>query len=158
MTSATEPVSDLQCAVTVLLVRPGDRSRRDDGALQLATLAGCLAGRRVARVYAAEAEGGAGTGSRLAAALSVGCTELAAPVGLDVVLAEIADGYRGETVAVVLDADEDASALSLLVPGLTRRWIEQHPLAGSAVAELAGDADGWVCRAWAGGPPGRPGP
>jgi hypothetical protein len=112
-------VSDLQCAATLLLVRPGT----DPGWVGPA-----LVGRRLVAVYCDATEPAVRTAETLAAATGVrvvareGLAETS-PAGE---LSAIADEHRGETVAVV--------ARTGLGPE------------GAAVVELVMDADGWVVR------------
>jgi hypothetical protein len=111
-------VSDLQCAATLLLVRPGTDP---DGA------GPALVGRRLAAVYFDATAPAKRTAEAMAAATGVrvvareGLAETSAAE-----LSAIADEHRGETVAVV--------ARTGLGPE------------GAAVVELVMDADGWVVR------------
>jgi hypothetical protein len=112
-------VSDLQCAATLLLVRPGTDPEEVGPA---------LAGRRLVAVYCDGTVPAVRTAETLAAATGV---RVVARGGLAETstadeLSAIADEHRGETVAVV--------ARTGLGPE------------GAAVVELVMDADGWVVR------------
>jgi hypothetical protein len=112
-------VSDLQCAATLLLVRPGTDP---DG------VGPALVGRRLAAVYRDTTAAAVRTAEALAAAtgLRVVAREGLTETSTAGELSAIADEHRGETVAVVARTGlgpEDA-----------------------AVVELVMDADGWVVR------------
>ncbi|WP_210440455.1 histidine phosphatase family protein [Nocardioides xinjiangensis] len=66
------------------------------------------------------------------------------------VLQEVADTHRGEAVLVV----SHGGAVCAAVPALARNLDPAHaldvPLGHCDVVALEGDADGWVCRSWAG--------
>ncbi|WP_210650679.1 histidine phosphatase family protein [Nocardioides sp. SYSU D00065] len=68
------------------------------------------------------------------------------------VLAEVADAHRGEAALVV----SHGGAICAGVPALARNVSPGHaldvPLANCDLVELEADADGWVCRSWAGHP------
>jgi hypothetical protein len=113
-------VSDLQCAATLLLVRPGTDPE---------DLGPVLVGRRLVAVYSDATAPAVRTAETLAAA--TGVVRVVAREGLAETstageLSAIADEHRGETVAVV--------ARTGLGPE------------GAAVVELVVDADGWVVR------------
>jgi hypothetical protein len=113
-------MSDLQCAATLLLVRPGTDAEE---------VGRELVGRRLVAVYCDATAPAVRTAETLAAATGV---RVAAREGLSETstageLSAIADEHRGETVAVVART------------GLGR---EDAP-----VVELVMDADGWVVRA-----------
>ena len=100
-------MSDLQCAATLLLVRPGT----DPGGVGPA-----LVGRRLAAVYsdatAAAVSTAAATGARVVAREGLAETSAAGE------LSAIADEHRGETVAVVARTGlgpEDAAVVELVM-------------------------------------------
>ena len=113
-------MSDLQCAATLLLVRPGTAP---------GGVGPALVGRRLAVVFYSDATAAAvSTAEALAAATGarVVAREGLAETSAAGELSAIADEHRGETVAVVARTGlgpEDA-----------------------AVVELVMDADGWVVR------------
>ena len=111
-------MSDLQCAATLLLVRPGTDP---DGA------GPALVGRRLAAVYCDATAPAKRTAEALVGATGVRVMAregLAEPSAAE--LSAIADEHRGETVAVV---------------ACTALGVE-----GAAVVEVVMDADGWVVR------------
>jgi len=112
-------VSDLQCAATLLLVRPGTDPDEVGPA---------LVGRRLAAVYCDTTAAAVRTAEALAAATTRTpvAREALAETSTAGELSAIADEHRGETVAVV--------ARTGLGPE------------GAAVVELVMDADGWVVR------------
>jgi hypothetical protein len=114
-------VSDLQCPATFVIVPAGGPGSDIDGGVRLAAL---FAGHG-ARVR--------DTAARLGAAHDLPVSELDPPAidGYRSVLTGLADLYRGETVAVVLDTDDVAE---LAAPG-------DGP---ADVFEITIDADGWV--------------
>ena len=112
-------MSDLQCAATLLLVRPG--ADPDEVGPE-------LVGRRVAAVYCDATAPAVRTAEALAAVTGV---RVVAREGLAETvtageLSAIADEHRGETVAVVASS------------GLGQE--------GAAVVELVMDADAWAVR------------
>ena len=115
-------MSDLQCAATLLLVRPGTDP---DGA------GSALVGRRLTAVYCDATATAVRTAEALVAATGVRVVtrEGLAQTSTPGELSAIADEHRGETVAVV--------ARTGLGPE------------GAAVVELVMDADGWVVRSLA---------
>lgn len=137
-------MSDLQCAVTVLVFAAYDADA--ERALALGT---SLADRRVAAVWCTDDAATRPTAEAVASVL--GLPVQVREIG-DVaeVLAEIADSYRGETVLMVISAAAMGSRLPTLASNLRPTVVCDHPLAEGATVELAGDADGWVCRSWAG--------
>ena len=112
-------MSDLQCAATLLLVRPGTDPDRAGPA---------LLGRRLAAVYCDATAPAQRTAEAMAAATGVRVVarEGLAETSAAGELSAIADEHRGETVAVVART------------GLGPK--------GAAVVELVMDADGWVVR------------
>ena len=112
-------MSDLQCAATLLLVRPG----ADPDAVGPA-----LVGRRIAAVYCDATAPAVRTAEALAAVTGVRVVarEGLAETATAGELSAIADEHRGETVAVV-----------------ARTGLGQE---GAAVVELVMDADGWAVR------------
>ena len=112
-------MSDLQCAATLLLVRPGTDPDEVGPA---------LVGRRLAAVYRDTTAVAGRTAETLASATGVRVVarEGLAEASAAGELSAIADEHRGETVAVV--------ARTGLGPE------------GAAVVELVMDADGWVVR------------
>lgn len=68
------------------------------------------------------------------------------------VLDEIADVHRGESVLVVSHGGVMCMAIPTLVGNLRPEHALAKPLENCAVVEVAGDADGWVARSWAGEP------
>ena len=201
-------MSDLQCAVTVLLVRHGeavpdgpgrvsddDRPLTPRGREQARELGESLRERRVAAVYSSRLARARSTADAVADVLglpvrvvegaqefSVGslCTDQAGPERADAVyrawlggdlspgcpdgetghevlrrlasvLDDVRDLHRGETVVLVTHGGVMTVAVSQLCEGAP------DDLAGTrvpncAVAELEGDADGWVLRSWPGVP------
>jgi hypothetical protein len=149
-------MSDLQCAATFVFVVP-------DGEDQMASLAASLHERRCSAVYAGESPGLERAGWALAEPLGLTVTPdsrlhekveeeqdadaVARVCGL---LGEIADGYRGETVAVVGPAALLQRALPTLAVNVPALYGERQPLRPGEAAELLVDADGWVLRHWNG--------
>ncbi len=147
-------MSDLQCAVTVLVA--------DAGGERAAELAASVADLRVASVWCSADSTAVRTAHAVAAALGVRVTVregLDGDVGDDraatvsrmrTVLEEVADTHRGETALLV----SHGPAMSLVLPVVAGNLRADHahdaPLAAGAVVELAGDSDAWVCRSWAG--------
>ena len=66
------------------------------------------------------------------------------------VFGEIADLHRGECVLVITHGVLMSVALPRLASNLPDRWPTDGDPANGGVVELAADADGWVCRSWAG--------
>ncbi|NYE37737.1 putative phosphoglycerate mutase [Nocardioides cavernae] len=66
------------------------------------------------------------------------------------VLEEVADAHRGESVLVV----SHGGVMCLALPALARNLASGHardlPLPNGGVVALEGDADGWVARSWVG--------
>jgi probable phosphoglycerate mutase len=67
-----------------------------------------------------------------------------------VVLDEIADAHRGESVLVVSHGGVMCLALSALARNLTVSHSRDLPMPNCGVVALDGDDDGWVARSWAG--------
>ena len=69
-----------------------------------------------------------------------------------VILEEIADSHRGESVLVVSHGGVMCMALSTLARNLTASHSRDLPMPSCGVVALEADADGWVARSWAGRP------
>jgi hypothetical protein len=112
-------MSDLQCAATLLLVRPGTDPD---------VVGPELVGRRLAAVYCDATATAVRTAEALVAATGVRVVtrEGLAQTSTPGELSAIADEHRGETVAVV-----------------ARTGLGHE---GAAVVELVMDADGWAVR------------
>jgi 2,3-bisphosphoglycerate-dependent phosphoglycerate mutase len=201
-------MSDLQCAVTVLLVRHGeavpdgpgrvsdeDRPLTPRGLEQARGLGESLRERRVAAVYSSSLVRARGTADAVADVLglpvhvvdgahefSVGslCTDpegpervhevylawLAGDLGrgcpdaetghevlarLSAVLDDLRDLHRGETVALVTHGGVMTVAAAQLFRGAPGDLADSH-VPNCGVAQVEGDADGWVLRSWPGVP------
>ncbi len=68
------------------------------------------------------------------------------------VLDEIADEHRGESVLVVSHGGVMCLALSVVARNLAVSHSRDLPMPHCGVVALEADADGWVCRSWAGTP------
>jgi probable phosphoglycerate mutase len=149
-------MSDLQCAVTVLVA--------DVGVEQARRLAAVVADRRVASVWCG-ADDDAGRAAQLVAAALGVRVSVRAGLGrpgcdddhhddtvtrFGAVLEEVADTHRGETALLVTHRWLMAMVLPAVATNLRVDHALGNVLPGGAVVELAGDADGWVCRSWAG--------
>ena len=201
-------MSDLQCAVTVLLARHGeavpdgpgvvgdeDRPLTPRGLVQARELGGRLRDRRVAAVYssallrarttadevaqvlglparvvdgAQEFSVGALTGTPdgaeqahavytgwLAGDLGPGCpgaeTGHEVVARLEAVLDDLRDLHRGETVVLVTHGGVMTVAAARLCRGAPPDLASSR-VPNCAVAELAGDSDGWDLVSWPGVP------
>lgn len=157
-------VSDLQCAATLLLVRPAERGPGQDAAdHQVVALAERLRDRRVAAVLTEDDPESQHTARALARCLELavraGCvfvTGDGAAAGSTeavdhwrVALEGVADVHRGETVVVVTSARDLAPALVRLAVDAPAD-LADHPLPAGGVAEVLVDADGWNLRSWPG--------
>jgi 2,3-bisphosphoglycerate-dependent phosphoglycerate mutase len=69
-----------------------------------------------------------------------------------VVLDEIADAHRGESVLVVSHGGVMCLALSVLARNLSVGHSRDLPMPNGGVVALEGDDDGWVARSWNGTP------
>jgi probable phosphoglycerate mutase len=67
-----------------------------------------------------------------------------------IVLDEIADAHRGESVLVVSHGGVMCLALAALARNLTVSHSRDLPMPNGGVVALEGDDDGWVARSWAG--------
>jgi hypothetical protein len=114
-------VSDLQCPATFVIVPAGAPGSDLD------------AGVRLAALFAGDGVRVRDTAARLAATQGLAVSELEPPAtgGYRAILTDLADLYRGETVAVVLDPDDVAE---IVAPG-------GRP---ADVFVISIDADGWV--------------
>lgn len=122
-------MSDLQCPATFIVLA----SDADSGEL------GSVAARRPARVLTAGSAGARTLAADLGAACGMDAVELPLDVGgYRSTLADVADLYRGETIAVVVDP-EVVDDLAAGAPGA-------EP--DSGLVELAIDADGWAVGPW----------
>ena len=147
-------MSDLQCAVTVLVAAAAPD--------QAPALVASVAHQRVASVWCSDEEDAVGTARLAADELGLLLTEregLRADPGADrasavarvrTALNEVADTHRGETALLVTRVPVLAQVLPVLARNLRADHAAGHPLPAGAVVELAGDSDGWVCRSWAG--------
>lgn len=115
---------------------------------QLAVLADRLRPERIAAVHHSPDPGIAAWAVRLAALLGVmpvrtgGLQELGTEAGLGTAIAAlegIADGYRGEAVAVVANPQ----LIELVLPRLPAKGPVELTGASYDIVELATDADGW---------------
>jgi broad specificity phosphatase PhoE len=140
-------VSDLQCPATMLFAVPGDLE-------QSRVLAESLRDRQVAVVYTDDLPASGDAVREVSAALG-------APVRSEpdlregfvtpaVVMEQLADQHRGETVLVFAAAQVLISAVRSLSPGASRSYAAGQPLGPGQVVELRGDADGWVVDSWPG--------
>ncbi len=67
-----------------------------------------------------------------------------------IVLDEVADAHRGESVLLVSHGGVMCLALPVLARNLASGHARDLPLPNGGVVALEGDADGWVARSWAG--------
>ncbi len=163
-------MSDLQCAATVLVARPGQTESTPGGGPDALTragraevrrVAGSLASAGIAMVYCSDEVPVVQTAEILAAALGAHVEVRLAlrpdgPDGQGGVASElgaIVDQHRGETVLVVGRGEVGALVLPFLAVNLPAGYARDHPLAPGSLVEAAADADGWVIRSWAGRPP-----
>jgi 2,3-bisphosphoglycerate-dependent phosphoglycerate mutase len=70
------------------------------------------------------------------------------------VLDEVADEHRGESVLVISHGGVMSMALAVVAANLPPTHGHQRPMPHCGVVALEADADGWVCRSWAGVPVG----
>lgn len=154
-------MSDLQCAATMLVTPHGEGEYDDTRAL-----AESFRGRRVAIVYTSSAPPAVEAAEVAADVLqtqlrvldglrgpSAGDTDDGVVERVTGELESIADLHRGETVLVVADRDVLTLVLPSLVRDLGRRQVAGRELSAATAVELSADADGWVCRSWAGDVP-----
>ena len=71
---------------------------------------------------------------------------------LTTVLDEIADQHRGEAALVISHGGVMSMALAALARNLPAAHGHRRPMPHCGVVALEADADGWVCRSWAGVP------
>lgn len=156
-------MSDLQCAATLLITRPGDAALglTPRGRKEARRLAESLRSARLATVYCSDAARAVQTAEIVAAALglSVDVREALRPRSAgesaeDVLrratseLEGIADQHRGETVLVVSHADVIGLAVPHLALNPASGAARDREPAPATVTEVAADADGWVVRGW----------
>ena len=73
------------------------------------------------------------------------------------VLDEVADEHRGESALVVSHGGVMSMALSVVARNLAASHGKERPMPTCGVVALEADADGWICRSWAGTPVERDG-
>jgi len=68
------------------------------------------------------------------------------------VLDEVADEHRGESVLVISHGGVTCLTLPALATNLPLTHGHEKPMPNCGVVAMEADADGWVCRSWAGTP------
>jgi broad specificity phosphatase PhoE len=153
-------MSDLQCAATLVFVVA---DRDPDGEPGVGALVESLRERRCAALYAGDAPAATRTGDALADGLGLAVhpdprlherreeeQDADAVARVCALLAEIADEYRGETVAVVATAPLLQRALPTLAGNVPPLYGQGRSLSPGEAAEMRVDADGWLLTAWNG--------
>ncbi len=171
-------MSDLQCAATVVVARPGEAEYEREllsaaggsltlrGREQARALGDALADRNVALIYTSSMARAVQTAEIVAARLGCGVRVREGLVDGDLavdgaqspeqivqrvsdVLDDVADLHRGETVLTITHGDVMSLVLPILATNLPATYAAGLPLGDTARVELHVDADGWRCIRWA---------